>query len=472
MAEGYYERVSADDLRIVESELPSTHRHVATVMLFDSEPLRRPGAGIDLGRVQAAIVHALLELPRYRQRLVRVPLEGGAAWIDDDAFDLDYHVQHVRLPAPADDRELKRFVGRMLAQKLDRTKPLWELAIVEGLTFERFAVVAKLHPALIASAGGDLLARLLRASGEQGFGRAAPFRARPAPGPLRFAAAGIAERLLSSGPRALVEGGVQALRAPLRLARGVLGGIGEFAAALGRPGNSLPQPFGRGVGPHRTVDWIALGADELEGVGARLGFESVEILVGLISAALRVVLRKQDPALIERRVRAACMPGGVRVQLPVAEPDPIKRIVRARSALREPEHPPLEVRCLRGDGPTVWSASPVQAAVVRGYQSAEPAELGLVALPGPRAALYLCGARMERAFPFAPLAPGQPLSLAITRYGDSIGVTLNADRARLPDLSLFTDALVGGLAELRASDLPRRRPRPVRSARPQPIAEA
>jgi WS/DGAT/MGAT family acyltransferase len=471
MAEGYYERVSTEDLAVVEIEPLATHRHLATVLLFDSEPLRRASAGIDLPRLQGAIAHALAELPRYRQRLARVPLEGSPVWIDDPAFDLEYHVQHLRLPAPGDERELKRLVARMLAAKLDRTKPLWELCVVEGLAFERFALVTKIHPALVRSGGADLLTRLLKASGESVAPRTTLLRARPAPGALRWAAQGITERLLAAGPGAWLRGAQGALGAPLRLGRDALGTLGSLATALGRS-DPPPAPFGTTSGPHRTVDWIALGADELESVGVRLGFEPVEILVGVIAAALRVVLRKRDAAGLEPKMWAATLPEGTRIPLPVGEADPIKRIVRARSALREVERGPLDGAALRGDGPAVWSTSSMQAEVVRAQTEAAAADLGLLLLPGPRAPLYLCGARLERAFPLASLAPRQPLALAVVRYRDTLGLTLNADRGRLADLSLFTDALVAALAELRGSDLPRRRTRPPRPARSQPVAEA
>ncbi|HXQ24124.1 MAG TPA: wax ester/triacylglycerol synthase domain-containing protein, partial [Candidatus Acidoferrales bacterium] len=129
----YYERLGALDASFLGIEDESCHMHVGGVLIFDAGPLHVPGGGIDIDRIRRAI-HARLHLvPRFRQRLGYIPGENIPVWIDDDRFRLAYHVRHSALPHPGDERVLKRFVGRIMSQALDRKRPLWEMWVVEGL---------------------------------------------------------------------------------------------------------------------------------------------------------------------------------------------------------------------------------------------------------------------------------------------------------------------------------------------------
>ena len=159
-----YERLSAMDASFLGIEDQAAHMHVGAVMLFDAAPLRIADGGIDIDRIRRA-VHARLHLvPRFRQRVAYVPWEGVPVWIDDDRFRLAYHVRHTALPRPGDDRVLKRLVGRIMSQALDRTRPLWEMWVVEGLEGDRFALISKTHHCMVDGvSGADLMAVLLDA---------------------------------------------------------------------------------------------------------------------------------------------------------------------------------------------------------------------------------------------------------------------------------------------------------------------
>ena len=155
-----------------------------------------PSGGIDIERVRAYVESRLHLIPRYRQHIARIPFEGHPVWVDDDQFDIRYHVRHLSLPRPGCERELKRLAGWINSQQLDRGKPLWEMWVVEGLEDDRFALIAKTHHCMIDGlAGADLLAVLLRPSDDTDIDEAHRWRPRPAPTPGRLLRDAVLRRL-------------------------------------------------------------------------------------------------------------------------------------------------------------------------------------------------------------------------------------------------------------------------------------
>ena len=145
MAGQYYERLSAMDAMFLEIEDANLPMHIGSVALFEAAPLLREGGGLDFERILAAAEAQLHRTPRLRQKLARIPLYEHPIWIDDPSFNLLYHIRHAAVPHPGDSRQLKRLAGRLLSQRLDRSKPLWETWLVEGVEQDRIAVVTKLH---------------------------------------------------------------------------------------------------------------------------------------------------------------------------------------------------------------------------------------------------------------------------------------------------------------------------------------
>ena len=165
----------------------SCHMHVGAVLIFDAAPLRAPGGGIDIDRIRAAI-HARLHLvPRFRQRLAQVPYERVPIWVDDDRFRLAYHVRHTALPRPGDERVLKRLVGRIMSQPLDRKRPVWEIWVVEGLDGDRFALISKTHHCMVDGiSGADLMSVILDATPDARVGSPEPSQPSPHPSGARL----------------------------------------------------------------------------------------------------------------------------------------------------------------------------------------------------------------------------------------------------------------------------------------------
>src|SRR5262245_55557746 len=183
----HYERLSALDASFLGIEDSRCHMHVGGVMLFDAAPLRTRSGGIDIDRIRKAI-HARLHLvPRFRQRIGFLPYERIPIWVDDDRFRLAYHVRHTALPRPGDDRTLKRLVGRIMSQQLDRTRPLWEMWFVEGMADGQFALISKTHHCMIDGvSGADLISVIMEAVPNGDPGTPLPWSPRPRPSETRL----------------------------------------------------------------------------------------------------------------------------------------------------------------------------------------------------------------------------------------------------------------------------------------------
>jgi len=156
-----YERLTALDNSFLLLEGPDAYMHVASTMVFDAGPLRREDGGVDAEAVKALIGASLHRIPRYRQKLAWIPVQNHPVWIDDDRFHLDYHVRHTGLPRPGSDEQLKRLSARIMQQHLDRSRPLWEIWIAEGIDKDRFALVSKVHHCMVDGISGVDLMKVL-----------------------------------------------------------------------------------------------------------------------------------------------------------------------------------------------------------------------------------------------------------------------------------------------------------------------
>ena len=231
----HYERLSAQDSSFVLWERRETPMHVGAVAILEAGPLSSADGGIDAARITRHVESRLHLLPRYRQCLAFTPIEGYPVWVDDAHFDLGYHVRRTALPRPGTEGELKALVARILSQRLDRAKPLWEMWIVEGLDGGRFALVTKVHHCMVDGVSGMNLITLLLSRSPDEPPVIAPAWS-PASEPTRF------EVLLGESARRARSGGA--------LARGVLGAMRDPAATWSRlsgAGSAIAQALDAGL---------------------------------------------------------------------------------------------------------------------------------------------------------------------------------------------------------------------------------
>ena len=160
MARYAYERLSHDGASLLELETSRIFAHTGTTLILEPGPLARPDGGVDFEAIRAAIESRLHQVPSYRRKLSWIPIEKHPVWVDDHEFNLGYHIRHTSLPRPGSMRQLRRLAARVQAQRLDRSRPLWEYWVAEGLEGGRFALITKTHAALLESTGADLLQAL------------------------------------------------------------------------------------------------------------------------------------------------------------------------------------------------------------------------------------------------------------------------------------------------------------------------
>jgi diacylglycerol O-acyltransferase len=291
--------------------------HVGACMIFQGPPP-------DYGELIDATAARLHLVPRYRQRLAFVPFgQGRPVRVDDPHFNIGYHVRHTALPRPGDEEQLKRLAGRVFSQALDRSRPLWELWLVEGLSPGRFALISKTHHALVDRISGvDVMSVMLDPSPEPA--AVAPAHADWAPRPLPTPAQLLADALIerATAPEELLGSVRAAVRHPRRAAAQMLralGGLGALTLAGLAP--APPSPLNIRIGPHRRFAWVhaelatfkairdALGAAIAPPLPARAGRQTYgaladfELLVGNL---------REELAARARAARAPDSPDGRR----------------------------------------------------------------------------------------------------------------------------------------------------------------
>jgi WS/DGAT/MGAT family acyltransferase len=462
-----YTRLSAQDSSFVAFEGTGSHAHITAAAIFETGPLLAGSGGLDIERIRAHVESRLPLLPHYRERLAFTPLQRHPIWVDDDRFDLHYHVRHTGLPQPGSDDDLKEMTGRISSQQLDRGKPLWEIWFVEGLRGDRFAAIAKVHHSLVDGVSGvNVLTSLLSPSTDDTIEKAPRWKPRKPPGLVDFVTDGVA---------AGAEFGASALRVatdvisrPIEtldgVARGAVSAWETLAAGFTRPGST---PINRPIGDQRRVDWQTLDLVQIRDLKKRLDGTLNDIVLTVVSGAVRRLLKARRVPLrgLDYRVtvpvdmRAGTLDPEVSnkvsawfLSLPVAERDPKRRFQKIRGETRRLKE------ANAADGVDFflrfadWSGSSMLPSGFMGLVSVlRPYNLIVSNIHGPDFPLYLLGARLNEFYPHLPLFENQGLAVAAMSYLDRIYLGLIGDWDLMPDLSDFAGYLAESVEELRAA---------------------
>jgi diacylglycerol O-acyltransferase / wax synthase len=336
--QGHKDRLSAIDASFLHQEKQSSHMHVGALAVFEGPPPTREDfcahLGARLGRV-----------PRYRQKLAFPPLEAGRPfWVDDPTFNLDYHVRHTALPKPGSDEQLRQLVGRIFSQRLDRSKPLWEIWIVQGLEGGRFALISKTHHALVDGVSGVDIATVLfdlspvpaEPEGEP----EALWTPAPEPSDAELLAEGVAG--LVRTPFGLAGRALGALQRPgetIGRVREAAEGLGEVVWAGMNPAPDVPLNVP--IGPHRRVRWLQNRLSDFKEIKNALGGTVNDAVLAVVAGALGRWLRERGVrtegtelrALVPVSIRSDDERGALgnriaamRGPLPVYVEDPVERL--------------------------------------------------------------------------------------------------------------------------------------------------
>ncbi len=478
MPDPRYQRLSPQDATFLDLESPNQHMHIAATIVLRAGPLRTASGGIDIERISAFIVSRLHLLPRYRQRLARIPVEGHPVWVDDPHFDIGYHVRHAGIPRPGHLRQLKRLSGRILSQQLDRDRPLWELWVVEGVEGgEYFAIVQKVHHCMIDGISAvDLMAVLMSSEPVDDFEPGPPWEPKETPRGLELVSAEITRRLAATfdasgeAPRVL--------REPVSWLRKIEESVAAVGAALGAGLRSASDtPLNQPLGPHRRFDWFEMDLEAVKAVKDRLGGTLNDVVLATVTGALRRFLELRRVAVDDLAIRAN-VPVSLRTRdergtlgnriallmmdLPVNERDPLVRLERVRENMGRLKQSRQAMGAEVLSAVSEWTSATLLSLAVRVSVRGRPYNLVVTNVPGPQVPLYLLGAQMESCYPVANLLPNQGLGVALFSYAGKLYWGIVADWDIVPDLHEFVLAIEEAFAELAAAP-----PRPVeaRSAR-------
>ncbi len=455
----HHDRLTGLDSSFLHLERGVAHMHVGAVMVFEG----MPPAYEDL---VAQIGSRLHLIPRYRQRLAFVPFgQGRPMWVDDPHFNVAFHVRHTALPSPGGEPQLRRLAGRVFSQALDRSRPLWELWLVEGLAGDRFAVLSKTHHSLVDGVSGVDIATVLFDSSADPLPVAPPeheWIPRPLPTDAQLLADALIER--ATVPGELVRG----VRATLRGPRHVAGRVGRAlggVSALARVGlqSAPPSPLNLRIGPHRRFTWVTGDLQEFKAVKNALGGTVNDVVLAVVAGALGrylrghgestddLVLRAMVPVSVRADVERGALGNKVAAMwspLPVGTEDPVQRLLAISREMEGIKESGQAVGAQVLTELTGFAPPTIIAQAARLQARQRLFNLVVTNVPGPQFSLYVLGRRLQSLFPMVPLAENQALGIAIMSYDGQLDFGLNADYDGLPDVEGLADDLRASIAEM------------------------
>jgi diacylglycerol O-acyltransferase / wax synthase len=476
----HLDRLTSIDASFLAQEGRSSHMHIGGVLIFDGPP---PAFTDYLDHVRGRL-HLV---PRYRQKLATPPLQAGRPlWVDDPDFNLEYHVRHTALPAPGAEEQLLLLVSRLASQRLDRSKPLWEMWLVEGLSGNRFAIVSKTHHALVDGISGvDLATVLFDLSPEAPPGGREedlePWAPHPEPTGADLVLAGA--RGIVRTALGLTARSVRAATRPASSAealRDAAEGIGELVwAAL----NPAPEtPLNVEIGPHRRYVAVRQRLEDYKEVKNALGGTVNDVVLTVVSGALADWLHSRGVqtrglemrALVPVSVRGPEARGALgnqltvmRGPLPVYIDDPVTRLRFVRHAMNGLKESKQAVGAATLTAMNNLAPPTILAQASRINFSTRLFNLLVTNVPGPQMPLYVLGRELRDLFPVAFLPENHALAVAIMSYNGSLDFGLLADYDALPDVDLIAEGIERALSELLAAarQTPREGPAGARAKR-------
>jgi diacylglycerol O-acyltransferase len=461
MAQQHLDRLAAIDVSFLTNESATTHMHVGAILIFEGPPPNHD----DLLEHVSSRLHLV---PRFRQKLAFPPAQAGRPfWVDDPAFNLSYHVRHSALPPPGSEDQLRRMAGRVYSQQLDRTKPLWELWLVEGLTRKRFALVTKTHHALVDGVSGVDIATVLFDV------KPIPEPAEPvhewAPSPEPSGARLLAEGAedLAAAPLALARRALSAIEHPDRTARQVAEaaeGIAEVGRALANPAPDVPLNVE--IGSHRRFAWARADLAQFKRIKDALGGTVNDVVLAVVTGALGAWLRRRGlrteglelRALVPVSIRTEDERGhlgnriaAMRGPLPVYIDDPVKRLEAVARAMRDLKSSKQALGAEVISRFNDFAPPTLLAQAARLNFSTRLFNMIVTNVPGPQIPLYMLGRELEDVFPVAFLPKHHALAIAIMSYDGGIDFGLLADYDAIDDLDVIADGIEYSIGELVAA---------------------
>ena len=454
-----YERLTVLDEMFLHLENHNTHMHVGAAIIFEGPPPDFQEF-LDQARLR------LQNVPRFRQKLRTVPFGlGRPVWVDDTHFNLEYHIRHTALPPPGNDEKLKALTARIMSQRLDRSKPMWEIWFAEGLTNDRFALISKTHHALVDGvSGADLMTVILDLSPEGQDIEPEHWVPDPEPTADQLLTDAVRERITSPGeivriaqstamnPRTVPNRFVEAARA----LGSFVGGTLDFA-----PESTINQP----IGPHRRFETVLTDLEDVKHIKNQLGGTVNDVVLSSVAGGLRHLLKSRGErtddlqlrAMVPVSVRADEQKGALGNQvasiwapLPVFEEDPVKRLEFVHEKMKDLKSSGQAVGAQVLTSLGEWAPPTVLAQASRLVSRQRAYNLVVTNVPGPQFPLYSMGREMKEVYPVVPLVDNTAIGIALFSYNGVICWGILGDYDAAADLSVLAEGIEKSIAELLA----------------------
>jgi WS/DGAT/MGAT family acyltransferase len=457
------ERLSPLDATFLHIEDDVTHMHIASTLIFEGPAPRYED-------LLTMIAGKLPLVEKYRKVVHFVPLHlGPPVWVDDPHFHLEYHVRHTALPPPGGSDELRRLIGRVMSQQLDRNRPLWELWMVEGLDDGQWAIMSKVHHAMVDGVSGtELLAVVLDIEPDPPRVAPAPWQPAGSPSSLALAVEAVGAMVVSPfepirAARAAARVPLQALEQVRQAGKGLAGMTGLIRPTVA---SSLNGP----IGPHRRYDWAETTVDDIKRVRKALGGSFNDVVLAAITGGFRELLQSRGEPV--DRVLRTMVPVSVRprdargvavgdgsmankvsamfAELPVGIADPVSRLEAVSAQLANLKE---SRQAVAGEALTSLSGFAPPALLALGARIATKAAQRNVNtvttnVPGPQMPLYVLGRKMVGAYPYVPLAGQIRIGIAIFSYDGNVTFGVTGDYDAVPDLAVLCRGIEHEMSEL------------------------
>jgi diacylglycerol O-acyltransferase len=455
------DRLTSRDLAFLTRETATAPHHLASIEILE------PGdSGFDYDTLLNLVADRLSFVPRYRQRVQLVPGRlANPVWVDDDRFDLEYHVRRSAVPRPGSMDQLRDLVGRIISRPLDRSRPLWEIYYVEGLADDRIALLTKVHQALVDGVHTVDLGQLLLDVNPQ----ATPL-SEDAWNPRRASTAAL---VIGAVKDSLTD--VDTLASTVRHTGGVLlrlmgGAAGRAlstAQSLAGRGNDRETPLSGPLSQQRLIVTLETSLADYRKVRDAHDGSVNDVILAVVAGGLRGWLMTRAESLAGLRQVRALVPISVNddllentslgapitahyVDLPVGEPSPVVRLHQVSYSFEVHKQTGRAVPAEHLAGITGFAPTTFHAVGARVAAEADPHgfQVCVTNVPGPQAPRYAAGATLLASYPVNPLLPGQALTIGVTSYDGRVFFGITADRDLVPDADVLGQCLVEALDEL------------------------
>lgn len=454
-------QVPGADGAFLSAETPEWHFHVSMLLILEAHESERSS----FDAVRETLTNRIHRVPQFRWKLQAAPVTTIARpyWVDDDMFDLDRHLSHVALPQPGDDLALARLVGRLLSSRLDRTRPLWEMWVIDGLDGGRSALLAKVHHAIIDGQSGAELATVLFDLERDPEPDSQPPAWHPEPAPSGTVMLGDIAHRATGWPYRVAQLGRQFVRQGATYLRHTIG-----PAPITHPFQAPRTPFNGTLTPSRSFAAASISLADAKVVKDAFGVKLNDVVLAVVSGVLRSYLADLDElpdqplvAQIPVSMRAdADAHVGTKVSMmfsaiatDVDDPaDRLRSIHATTSASKEMRQALTadQIMSLTDNTAPALVAMAALAWTAGGLDSAAPPVFNVIVsnVPGPPLDLYLAGARIAAMYPMGPLLFGAGLNFTIVSNATRLDIGILACPDLLPDVWSVADRVGPAFDEL------------------------